>query len=146
MIIISACLCGCNCKYNGGNNENEQCVKLFKEGKAVLICPEQLGGMTTPRLPAEISERDKKVLVINKDGENVTNFFEKGAEESLKIAKLVNANVAILKEGSPSCGSNYIYDGKFSKNKIKGEGLTAKLFRKNGIKVFSEEKIQDILL
>lgn len=144
-MVISACLCGCNCKYSGGNNENEQCVKLFKEGKAVLICPEQLGGMTTPRLPAEISKRDKKIFVINKAGENVTEFFEKGAEESLKIAKLVNAKIAILKEGSPSCGSNYIYDGEFSKNKIKGEGLTAKLFRKNGIKVFSEDNIQDIL-
>lgn len=146
MIVISACLCGCNCKYNGGNNENEQCVKLFKEGKAVIICPEQLGGMTTPRLPAEILEKNKEISVINKEGEDVTRFFEKGAEESLKIAKLINAKIAILKEGSPSCGSKYIYDGKFSKSKIKGEGITAKLFRKNGIEVFSEDNIQDILL
>ena len=141
MIIISACLCGCNCKYNGENNENEKCVNLLKKGKAILICPEQLGGMTTPRLPSEILKNNGNKLVINKNGEEVTNFFEKGAKEALNIAKLVNSKVAILKDGSPSCGSNFIYDGNFSGNKIKGEGITASLFRKNGIKVFSEKNI-----
>ena len=141
MIIISACLCGCNCKYNGKNNENEKCVNLLKKGKAILICPEQLGGMTTPRIPSEILKNNGVKLVINKNGEDVTNFFEKGAKEALNIAELVNSKVAILKDGSPSCGSNFIYDGNFSGNKINGEGITASLFRKNGIKVFSEKNI-----
>lgn len=141
MIIISACLCGCNCKYNGKNNKNEQCVNLFKSGKATLICPEQLGGMTTPRLPSEILKNEENKLVINKNGENVTDFFERGAKEALNIAKLVNSKVAILKDGSPSCGSEFVYDGNFSGNKIKGQGITAELFIKNGIKVFSEKNM-----
>lgn len=141
MIIISACLCGCNCKYNGENNKNEQCVKLFKEGKAILICPEQLGGLSTPRTPCEIVENNGLIKVVNKLDEDLTENFKKGAEEALKLAKLVNAKVAILKESSPSCGSSFIYDGTFSNNKIKGIGITAKKFIENGIKVFSENDI-----
>lgn len=141
MIIISACLCGCNCKYNGENNKNEQCVKLFKEGKAILICPEQLGGLSTPRTPCEIIENNGLIKVVNKLDEDLTENFKKGAEEALKLAKLVNAKVAILKENSPSCGSSFIYDGTFSNNKIKGIGITAKKFIENGIKVFSENDI-----
>ena len=141
MIIISACLCGCNCKYNGENNKNEQCVKLFKEGKAILICPEQLGGLSTPRTPCEIIENNGLIKVVNKLDEDLTENFKKGAEEALKLAKLVNAKVAILKESSPSCGSSFIYDGTFSNNKIKGIGITAKKFVENGIKVFSENDI-----
>lgn len=141
MIIISACLCGCNCKYNGENNKNEQCVKLFKEGKAILICPEQLGGLSTPRTPCEIVENNGLIKVVNKLDEDLTENFKKGAEEALKLAKLVNAKVAILKESSPSCGSSFIYDGTFSNNKIKGMGITAKKFIENGIRVFSENDI-----
>lgn len=144
MIIISACLCGCNCKYNGENNKNEQCIKLLREGKAVIICPEQLGGMTTPRKPSEILNNDN-IIVKNNEEEDVTKFFIKGAEESLNIAKLVNAKIAILKDGSPSCGSEHIYDGTFSGNKIKGMGITARLFTENGIKVYSENNMNKIL-
>ncbi|MEG1004228.1 DUF523 domain-containing protein [Clostridium sp.] len=142
MIIISACLCGCNCKYNGKNNKNEQCIKLFKAGKAVLICPEQLGGMATPRLPSEI----RKEEVFTNEHENVTNNFIRGAEESLNIAKIVNAKFAILKNGSPSCGSSLIYDGTFQNKKIKGEGFTTKLLRKNGIEVYGEDEINEEIL
>lgn len=134
MIIMSACLCGVNCKYSGGNNLNEKCLELFKKGEAILVCPEQLGGLMTPRIPAEIRE-DK---VITKEGEDVTAQFLKGAEETLRIAKMVNAKKAILKEGSPSCGCNYIYDGNFNGTKIKGKGITASLLEKNGIKVISD--------
>ena len=134
MIIMSACLCGVNCKYSGGNNLNEKCLELFKKGEAILVCPEQLGGLMTPRIPAEIRE-DK---VITKEGEDVTAQFLKGAEETLRIAKMVNAKKAILKEGSPSCGCNYIYDGNFNRTKIKGKGITASLLEKNGIKVISD--------
>ena len=146
MIIISACLCGCDCKYNGKNNKNESCVELLKRGKAVLVCPEQLGGMTTPRVPSEILKNDGKISVISKEGKDVSKEFKKGAKEALKIAKLVDAKVAILKNGSPSCGSKNIYDGTFSDNKIKGEGITAKLFVENGIEVFSEDEAHKFLL
>lgn len=146
MIIISACLCGCDCKYNGKNNKNESCVELLKRGKAVLVCPEQLGGMTTPRVPSEILKNDGKISVISKEGKDVSKEFKKGAKEALKIAKLVDAKVAILKNGSPSCGSKYIYDGTFLGNKIKGEGITAKLFMENGIEVFSEDEAHKFLL
>lgn len=146
MIIISACLCGCNCKYNGKNNENEQCVNLFKKGKAVLVCPEQLGGMTTPRPPSEIKKVEGKKYVFTNENKDVTSNFKKGAKEALNIAKLVNAKVAILKNGSPSCGSTLIYNGNFENKKIKGEGFTAKMLRENGIKVLSEDDINEELL
>lgn len=146
MMIISACLCGCDCKYNGKNNKNESCVELLKRGKAVLVCPEQLGGMTTPRVPSEIIKNDGKISVISKEGKDVSKEFKKGAKEALKIAKLVDAKVAILKNGSPSCGSKYIYDGTFSNNKIEGKGITAKLFMENGIEVFSEDEAHKFLL
>ncbi len=146
MMIISACLCGCDCKYNGKNNKNESCVELLKREKAVLVCPEQLGGMTTPRVPSEIIKNDGNISVISKEGKDVSKEFKKGAKEALKIAKLVDAKVAILKDGSPSCGSKYIYDGTFSGNKIKGEGITAKLFMENGIEVFSEDEAYKFLL
>ena len=146
MMIISACLCGCDCKYNGKNNKNESCVELLKRGKAVLVCPEQLGGMTTPRVPSEILKNDGKISVISKEGKDVSKEFKKGAKEALKIAKLVDAKVAILKNGSPSCGSKNIYDGTFSNNKIEGKGITAKLFMENEIEVFSEDEAHKFLL
>lgn len=133
--LVSACLCGVNCKYNGGNNKNDKCVKLLNEGKAVLICPEQLGGLATPRKPSEIKQ-DK---VINCDKLDVTKYFIKGAEESLNIAKISNINKAILKEGSPSCGVNKIYDGSFTGNKISESGITARLLKKNNIEVISSD-------
>lgn len=137
MILISACLCGCDCKYNGGNNADERCIEMLKSGNAIPVCPEQLGGLNTPRIPAEIVG-DK---VISKSGADVTKEFLKGANETLKLAKLLNIKKAILKEKSPSCGSRYIYDGSFKGKKIKGEGLTTKILRENGIEVISENDI-----
>ena len=102
--------------------------------------------MTTPRVPSEILKNDGKISVISKEGKDVSKEFKKGAKEALKIAKLVDAKVAILKNGSPSCGSKNIYDGTFSGNKIKGEGITAKLFVENGIEVFSEDEAHKFLL
>lgn len=135
--LVSACLCGINCKYNGKNNLNEICLKLFKEGKAVLVCPEQLGGLGTPRDPSEIS-KDK---VISIKGKDVTEKFEKGAEKTLKIAKTLGIKKAILKEGSPSCGINYIYDGKFRGKRVKGCGVTATLLKNNNIQIVSSEDL-----
>lgn len=147
MIVISACLCGVNCKYNGGNNFNDKVSKLLKEGKGILVCPEQMGGLTTPRTPCEIvgghgeDVLNGKAKVISKDGVDCTREFLKGAYEALKIAKDVNATKAIFKAKSPSCGCGKIYDGNFSGNKIDGNGVTAALFLKNGIEVVTEEEL-----
>ncbi|QGU94979.1 DUF523 domain-containing protein [Clostridium bovifaecis] len=147
MIVISACLCGIDCKYNGGNNLNEEAMKLFKEGKAILVCPEQLGGLTTPRVPHEISKGtgsevlDGKARVVSKEGEDSTDKFIKGAHEALKIAKSVGAKKAILKGKSPSCGCGLIYDGGFGGVTRKGNGVTAELFLRNGIEVTTEEDL-----
>ncbi|KGO12806.1 DUF523 domain-containing protein [Clostridium botulinum] len=150
MILISACLCGVNCKYNGGNNLNEKALKLFREGKAVLVCPEQLGGQQTPRAPHEINNAtgaevlDGKANIIGPEGDDATKEFLKGAYETLKIAKKCDAKVAILKARSPSCGFGKIYDGTFSGNKKDGNGVTAELLTRNGIKVYTEENIDEI--
>ena len=146
MIIVSACLLGINCKYNDLNNDNQK-VREYLEGKEfVIVCPEQLGGLTTPRNPSEIINNiDKQELseykVISNKGEDVTENFITGAKETLKIAKLYNCKEAIMKDGSPSCGSTYIYDGSFTGKKILGEGITSSLLRKNNIKVVSEKEL-----
>lgn len=152
MILISGCLCGINCKYNGGNNLNEKVVELFKSGKAIPICPEQLGGQATPRVAHEIINGDgAKVLdgisrVQGTDPEDdVTEEFIKGAYETLKIAEAVGAKVAILKARSPSCGKGMIYDGTFSGNKITGNGVTAELLIRNGLSVYTEDQLEDFL-
>lgn len=136
-ILVSACLAGINCKYNGKNNENEKIIELIKEKDVILICPEQLGGLKTPRTPAEI----KNNKVINKEGIDVTEEYQKGAQEVLKIAQKFNIKTAILKSKSPSCGKGKIYDGTFSNKLIEGNGITAELLKKHGIKVISSDDI-----
>lgn len=142
MYIVSACLAGVDCKYSGGNNYNEKIEKLVKEGKAVLVCPEQLGGLKTPRDPSE-QQGDK---VVTDKGIDVTNEYNKGAIETLKIAKMCGADTAILKSRSPSCGCGEIYDGTFSGTKIAGDGVTTKLLLENGIKVISSDDLDNINL
>ncbi|MCQ2911721.1 MAG: DUF523 domain-containing protein [Clostridia bacterium] len=142
MYIVSACLAGVDCKYSGGNNFNEKIEKLVKEGKAVLVCPEQLGGLKTPRDPSE-QQGDK---VVTDKGIDVTNEYNKGAIETLKIAKMCGADTAILKSRSPSCGCGEIYDGTFSGTKIAGDGVTTKLLLENGIKVISSDDLDNINL
>lgn len=146
--IISACLCGVNCKYSGKNNINDKCMKLFREGKAVLVCPEQLGGLSTPRNPAELDSTAKEIVnglgnVVDNSGNNVTKQFIDGAYETLKIAKGAGISKAILKEGSPSCGCNFIYDGTFSGNKVKGKGITTYVLEQEGINVISDEDLEE---
>ncbi|MBL4931071.1 DUF523 domain-containing protein [Clostridium paridis] len=142
MIIVSACLLGVNCKYNGQNNEVNDILKFIDKDEIVLVCPEQLGGLTTPRPPAEIDELGN---VITKNGNDVTKEFTKGAEETLKIAKLYNVNAAILKKNSPSCGFGEIYSGTFQGVKKSGNGITAELLNKNNIKVYNEENFKGLL-
>lgn len=135
-ILISACLIGLNCKYNGGNNENNKLVELMKEKDLIPICPEQLGGLKTPRTNAE----RKQAKVITKEGVDVTKEYQRGAEEVLNLAKKLNIKKAILKSRSPSCGIEEIYDGTFSHTLTKKDGVTAELLKKNGIEVISSDR------
>ncbi|KAB3534380.1 DUF523 domain-containing protein [Alkaliphilus pronyensis] len=144
-ILVSACLLGINCKYSGGNNNNVGLVKDLKEKTIIPICPEQLGGLTTPRDPAEIQGRDGldvlmgRGKVITNKGQDVTEAFIRGAHETLKIAKLYNIDMAILKARSPSCGLDIIYDGSFTGKCKKGCGVTTALLKKHGVNVFTED-------
>ncbi|MBQ3408247.1 MAG: DUF523 domain-containing protein [Clostridia bacterium] len=140
MIFVSGCLVGLNCKYNGGNNYDERIFNLVKEGKAIPICPEQLGGLKTPRNPAEIQNKDGERKVVTCEGEDVTTQYRKGAEEILELAKKLGVKEAILQPRSPSCGKGFIYDGSFSKNKIEGNGITAELLIGNGINVYMPDE------
>lgn len=144
-VLISACLLGVNTKYSGGSNKVEKLTKLVGDFTFIPVCPEQLGGLTTPRPPAEIIQGTEKLSIVNNQNENVTAQFVKGAEETLKIAQLYDCKYAILKERSPSCGSSKVYDGSFKGKLRDGKGVAAALLQDNGIKVFSEENINDFL-
>lgn len=135
--LCSACLLGVKCRYDNKSKPNEKVIKLSKKEVLIPVCPEQLGGLPTPR---ENSERQGK-RVITKSGKDETENFKKGAREVLKIAKLFNIKEAIFKQRSPSCGSGKIYNGAFSGKIIKGDGITTELLKKNGIKVISEEEL-----
>lgn len=145
MILVSACLCGINCKYSGGNNETAWVKKLYDEGKAVTICPECLGEMSIPRPPDEIiggtgsDVLSGKAKVTDKNKIDSTDKFIKGACLSLEIAKKNNVKLAILKSRSPSCGCGKIYDGSFSGKTIDGNGVTSQLLINNNIKIITEE-------
>lgn len=136
-ILVSACLLGKNCKYNGGNNLNQGVLEFIEGYEVIGVCPEQLGGLSTPRLPAEIVAG----LVTNKEGVSVDNEFRKGAQEALAVALENKVDLAILQSRSPSCGVKEIYDGSFSGKKIKGQGVFAKLLSARGIKVLDAEDV-----
>lgn len=138
-ILVSACLLGIACRYDGQSKEYSQILELLKRDDINLIpvCPEQLGGLSTPRHPSEILG-DK---LINDIGEDVTYEYHRGAQETLKICQLYDCDVAILKEKSPSCGCGLIYDGTFSRKLVEGNGVTADLLIANGIKVIGESQV-----
>ena len=139
-ILISGCLLGLKCRYDGKKKKLSEIEKLIGLYNLIPVCPEQLGGLPTPRIPAErVKDR-----VITQVGVDVTKEYQIGAEEALKIAKLYNCKKAILKEKSPSCGCRKIYDGTFSRNLIVGNGVTADLLLKNGIEVFGESEIDKL--
>lgn len=141
MILVSACLLGMNCKYDGGNNYNQKVFDLVKEGKAIPVCPEQLGGLSTPRIPSEVKVIDGKRYVITKEGKDVTKEFERGAMEVVNMAKKLNVEKVILQPRSPSCGVGKIYNGDFNKTLIDGNGITAELLIQNGIDVITVDKL-----
>lgn len=137
MKLCSACLLGINCRYDGKSKPIQKVLDLAKKEILIPVCPEQLGGLPTPREPAE----QKGDRIITKSGRNVTDDFNRGAEQVLKLARLFDLKKAILKQKSPSCGCGKIYDGTFSDTLIEGDGVTAALLKKNGIKVISEEDL-----
>lgn len=139
MYIISACLLGDKCKYNGKSNLNEKVLELCKEAEYVKVCPEVLGGLSTPRTPSEIvGDR-----VMTKDGQDVTEEFRRGAQAALEIARKNRVKTAILKANSPSCGAGAVYDGTFSGNLREGFGMTAKLLKENGVELKTEKDLED---
>lgn len=137
MRLCSACLLGIKCRYNGKSALNRKVVALLKAEVLIPICPEQMGGLPTPREPAEI--RGKRV--ITRSGKDVTENFLRGAQQVLKLAKLLGIKEAVLKQGSPSCGCGRIYNGTFSGKTVKGDGVTTALLKKNRIKVVTEEDL-----
>lgn len=136
-ILISACLMGVNCKYDGKNNYIENFFDRHADLNFIKICPEVEGGMSIPRKPCE----GKNGKIIDIDGDDMTLYFEKGGQIALKKALDNNVKIAILKARSPSCGKGLIYDGSFSKKLVEGQGITAKLLIENGLKVFTEEEL-----
>lgn len=141
--IISACLLGVACRYDGLSKPiaSEYIDALKKKYHLIPVCPEIMGGLPTPRIPAEIGT-DRRV--IRKDGADITKEYQKGAEEALRLALLFDCQIAILKERSPSCGRDQIYDGSFTKTLISGDGITAELLRKNGIRIVGESEIDTL--
>ena len=136
-ILVSACLLGVHCRYDGGSQKRDLLDSLSERYHLVPVCPEQLGGLPTPRTPAErVGER-----VMTKDGRDVTAEYRRGAEEALLLAQRLGCQTAILKARSPSCGSRSVYDGTFSGGITSGDGVTAELLKKNGIEVLSDEEI-----
>jgi len=151
MILVSSCLAGFKVRYNGSDSLDDRIQKLLIEEKAYTVCPELLGGFSTPREPAEIVGGDGKdvlngkAIVVEKSGRDVTDLYVKGAYLTLKKVQELGATAIILKEYSPSCGSSMIYNGEFKGNKIPGVGVTTALLRRNGLKVISEENLTDFL-
>lgn len=137
MIIVSACLAGYRCRYDGKIVPDAEIVALVKAGKAIPVCPEMMGGLPCPRVPSERTADDSRV--ITKEGGDVTEAFRTGAEETLRMARLYGCTQAILKAKSPSCGVGQIYDGTFSGTLRTGFGVTAQLLRENGIAVLVKD-------
>ena len=137
MILVSSCLLGEPCRYDGKSSKDEATIEYLKNKEYIKVCPEVLGGLDTPRDPAEKQIINGEIRIVNCKGVDVTKAFLKGAEEVLKIAKENNCTKAILKAKSPSCGCGKIYDGSFSGKLIEGNGVTAELLMKEGIQVQS---------
>lgn len=140
-IAVSSCLLGICTKYDGKSNYNEEICKLKEKYELIPICPEVLGGLETPRVPAEIVGNK----VINNNEIDVTNNYTDGAIKALKILKENNIKIAILKSKSPSCGKGEVYDGTFTHTLVKGDGVTTQLFLNEDIIVYNENNFYDLL-
>ncbi len=140
-ILVSACLLGESCRYDGQSKGVKQVIKLREKYNLIPVCPEVLGGLSTPRTPCEIIGNK----VISKNGEDRTENYKKGAEIALKKAQENDCKIAVLKANSPSCSCHKVYDGSFSKTLIEGSGITAALLIKNGIRVIDENELEELL-
>jgi uncharacterized protein YbbK (DUF523 family) len=138
MYLISSCLVGIKCRYNETCANIKKLEDILQRGEAIPVCPEMLGGLDCPRNPCEIVEKDGVRKILDKDGNDFTKQFEEGAKKTLEIAKITGADTAVLQFRSPSCGFGKIYSGKFDGKLIDGNGLTAELLSKNGIKVMTD--------
>ena len=136
-ILISACLIGTNCKYNGGNNRNEKVMQFLKGHEVIPICPEVMGGLPTPRVPAEIVDG----TVMNREGRSVDWEYRCGAAKALEIAVKEQPDLIILQSRSPSCGVKQRYDGTFSGTLVPGRGVTAELLVQHGFHVVDVENL-----
>ena len=140
-LLVSACLLGVCCRYDGGGKPCQQVMRLLDAHTLIPVCPEQLGGLPTPRVPAE----RQGSRVISRSGQDVTAAYEKGAEEALRLYRLMRCDAAILKARSPSCGCGTIYDGTFSHTVIPGDGVTAEALRAEGLALYGESDIGKLL-
>jgi len=140
-ILISACLLGVNCRYCGEKVTYSGMDQLMRVADVIPVCPEQIGGLATPRPPSERFEG----RVLAKDGTDVTRQYVEGARETLRLAQLLHIDTAVLKERSPSCGSGIIYDGTFTGTRIPGDGVTAELLKANGIRVIGETHVDELI-
>ncbi len=145
MIIVSACLAGCECRYDGKSNEVAEIKKLVLENKAIALCPEELGGLSTPRIACEIVKVNNELKVIGQDQNDYTAQFTMGAEIVTNVAKALNCKTVILKANSPSCGYGKIYDGSFTGKYRKGNGFTSELLANNSVQILNEENFHSIL-
>ena len=141
-ILVSRCLLGEPCRYDGRSKPVEALLTLARQGHILVpVCPEEDGGLPTPRPPAEIQEDGR---VVNRAGIDVTAEYRAGAERALKLAREHGCTVAVLKEKSPSCGNRQVYDGSFSGKLVEGQGITARLSEENGIRVLGESQLNEL--
>lgn len=140
-ILISACLLGTPCRYDGASRGDPRIAALLERHQLVPVCPEQLGGLPTPRPPAE----RQGSRVVSREGSDVTAAYRQGAEASLALCKLFGCQAAVLKERSPSCGRGEIYDGTFTGTLIPGNGVTAELLASHGILIYGESRLPELL-
>lgn len=140
-LLISACLMGIRCRYDGGQKPLECLDRLMEKHVLIPVCPEVIGGLPTPRVPAErIGDR-----VMTRDGRDVTAEYRQGAEEALRLAKMTGCTCALLKERSPSCGFGTIYDGSFIGALCRGSGVCGEMLSQNGIRVIGESRVEELL-
>lgn len=145
-IVVSACLLGEPCRYDGQSAPCASVAQLGEEHTLVPVCPEVMGGLPTPRDPSEIQmAAGRPEEVLNARGLDVTAWFRKGAEEAVSLALEQACVAAVLKQRSPSCGTSLVYDGTFSGTVVAGAGLTARLMKERGIPVFEESQVSDLL-
>jgi uncharacterized protein YbbK (DUF523 family) len=144
-ILVSGCLAGMKINYEEKGSLVEEIRQLMLEGRAIVVCPEVLAGLPTPRDPAEITIIDGERKVYNNKKVDLTEAYRLGAERTLEAARKSGAKIAILKSNSPSCGCGKIYDGSFTEKLVEGDGITAALLKENGIRVITEEDFRECL-